>query len=82
MGNHKMDAISFEATIENGMIRIPSQYLSQLQPRLKVIVLQEKLAETEGNIKRKDKFLAQVAQHRFDLPPDYRFKRDELYDRI
>lgn len=82
MGNNMMDAISFEATIENGMIRIPSQYLAQLQPRLKVIVLQEKLEETEADIKRKDKFLAKVAQHRFALPPDYRFKRDELYDRI
>jgi hypothetical protein len=82
MGNNMMDAISFDATIENGMIRIPSQYLAQLQPRLKVIVLQEKLEETEADIKRKDKFLAKVAQHRFELPPDYRFKRDELYDRI
>ena len=73
-----MDAISFEATIENGMIRIPSQYLAQLQPRLKVIVLPEKLEETKGDLKKKDDFLAKVSPHRFDLPSDYRFQRDEL----
>lgn len=82
MGNLMMEAISFEATIENGMIRIPSQYLAQLQPRLKVIVLPEKLEETAAEIKRKDEFLAKVAQHRFVLPPDYCFKREELYKRI
>ena len=77
-----MYAIEFEATIENGMIPIPPQYLEQLQPRLKVIVLQEESEVKKDDIKSKDEFLAKVAQHRFDLPPDYRFKREELYDRI
>ncbi|MGK7905022.1 MAG: hypothetical protein AB4352_27175 [Hormoscilla sp.] len=77
-----MYAIEFEATIEDGMIRIPQEYLAQLQPRLKVIVLQEESGEKQEALKQKDEFLAKVAQHRFDLPPDYRFNREELYDRI
>ena len=80
-----MYAIEFEAVIENGMIPIPPQYLAQLQPRLKVIVLQEEPADkkplTNSNIDRKEDFLARSAQHRFDLPRDYRFNREALYDR-
>lgn len=81
-----MFAIEFEATIENGMIPIPPQYLAQLQPRLKVIVMQEDSAEkkvsTVPACKRKDEFLAKCAKQRFALPQDYQFKRDELYDRV
>ncbi|MBF0502621.1 MAG: hypothetical protein HQM09_20960 [Candidatus Riflebacteria bacterium] len=80
-----MYAIEFEATIENGMIPIPPQYLAHLQPRLKVIVMQEEPAEKQEEVtptcKRKDKFFARMEQHRFVLPPDYRFKREDLYDR-
>lgn len=77
-----MYGIEFEATIENGMIRIMQEYLAQLQPPLKVIVLPEESGSKQKDIKQKDEFLAKVAQHRFDLPPDYRFQREELYDRI
>jgi hypothetical protein len=77
-----MYAIEFRATIKNGMIPIPQQYLAQLQPPLKVIVLQEESVVKKDVLKQKDEFLARVAQHRFDLPQDYRFKREELYDRI
>jgi len=81
-----MYAIEFEATIENGMIPIPPQYLAQLQSRLKVIVMQEDSAgntvPTVAPCKRKDEFLAKLAQQRFALPKDYRFKREELYDRV
>lgn len=58
------------------------EYLAQLQPPLKVIVLPEESGSKQKDIKQKDEFLAKVAQHRFDLPPDYRFQREELYDRI
>lgn len=77
-----MYAIEFEATIENGMIRIPAQYLAQLQPRVKAIVLQEDSEEKKDAVKQKNEFLKRVAQHRFHLPPDYSFNREELYDRI
>ncbi len=76
-----MYAIEFKATIQNGMIPIPKQYLKKLQRDLKVIVFQEEpLAKKEKNTK-KEEFLAGVAQHRFDLPQDYRFNREELYDK-
>jgi len=77
-----MYAIEFEATIKNGMIPIPLQYLTQLQPRLRVIVLQADSAVPKDTSKQKEAFFANVAQHRFDLPQDYVFKREELYDRI
>ena len=77
-----MYAIEFEATIRNGMIPIPVQYRAQLQSRLRVIVLQEESAMITDTRKKKDAFLANVAQQRFDLPQDYVFKREELYDRI
>lgn len=77
-----MYAIEFEATIKNGMIPIPKQYLSRLRSRLKVIILQEDAIAKKETFKKKDEFLDRVAQHRFDLPQGYRFKREELYDRI
>lgn len=77
-----MYAIEFEATIKNGMIPIPKLYLAKLQAHLKVIVLQEESLAEEDPFKKKDDFLARVAQHRFDLPQDYRFNREELHDRI
>jgi len=77
-----MYAIEFEATIKNGMIPIPEPYLAKLQAHLKVIVLQEESLAKEDILKKRDDFLARVAQHRFDLPQDYLFKREELHDRI
>jgi hypothetical protein len=77
-----MHAIEFIATVKNGMIPIPKKYLAQLQTRLKVIVLQEKPKGGEGSHKQKEAFLAKVVQHRFDLPQDYHFNREDLYDRI
>ena len=41
-------------TIENGMIRIPAQYLAQLQPRFKVIVLQEESEVKKEAVKQKN----------------------------
>lgn len=77
-----MYAIEFEATVRNGMIPIPQAYLAKLQSRLKVIVLQEESVAEKDTFKKKDEFLAKVAQHRFTLPSDYLFKREDLYDRI
>ena len=77
-----MYAIEFEAVIEKGMIRIPRQYLAELQPRIKVIVLQEESEVKKDALKKKNEFLARVVQRRFDLPADYCFNREEVYDRI
>ncbi len=77
-----MQPIEFMATVENGMIAIPPQYLKQIQPRLKVILLQETpmASQSKPRMKR-DAILASIKKHRFDLPSDYHFNRDELYDR-
>ena len=76
-----MYAIEFKATVKNGMIPIPKQYVEKLQSRLKVIVLQEKFLETKKPLLKKDDFLKKVAKQRFDLPKDYCFNREELHDR-
>ena len=76
-----MYAIEFKATIRNGMIPIPKQYVRTLQSRFTVIVLQEAPVEEKNTLKRQT-FLARVARQRFDLPQDYCFTREELYDRI
>jgi len=75
-----MYAIEFEATVRNGMIPIPQAYLAKLSSHLHVIVLQADNAETE-RLRTQDEFFDRVAQQRFDLPPDYRFQREALYDR-
>jgi hypothetical protein len=31
---------------------------------------------------KKEEFLAGVARHRFDLPQDFRFSREELYGQV
>ncbi len=59
-----MYAIEFEATIQNGVIPIPKQYLRRLQPHLKVIVLQEAPVMKKEIFTTKEKFLDSVAKHR------------------
>jgi hypothetical protein len=77
-----MFAIEFKAKIKNGMIPIPKQYLGKLQPSLKVIVLQEEPVATTKIIGKNDDFFDRVAKHRFHLPEDYCFKREDLHDRV
>lgn len=76
-----MYAIEFKATIRNGMIPIPKQYLRKLQSDLRVIVMQEDPVATNMKLVKRNDFFSSVAQHRFDLPQDYSFKREDLYDR-
>ena len=76
-----MYAIEFDADIRNGMIPIPQAYLSKLSSHLHVIVLQADAAMENDLRRKRDDFFARVAQQRFELPPDYRFQREELYER-
>ena len=77
-----MYAVEFETTLKDGLIKIPSQYVSQLQAHCRVIILQEEpVHKIQVNASKKEQFLAKVARHRFDLPNDYTFNREELYER-
>ncbi len=76
-----MYAIEFETTPINGMIRIPERYHARVSARVRVIVLQDDVARSSDSEARKQRFLANVAQRRFVLPNDYRFNREELYER-
>jgi hypothetical protein len=41
---YKMQAIEFESTINNGIIRIPDEYKEQIDGQVKVILLSEALS--------------------------------------
>lgn len=71
-----MNAIRFETKSYNGIIRIPAEYMEFSNRELKVTVLMK-----EDTVKCKKHFLASVKQHRFRLPPNYRFDREELHER-
>lgn len=76
-----MYAIEFDTTPINGMIQIPKRYQAQISAHVRVIVLQDDVARSSDSEARKQRFLANVAQHRFVFPNDYRFNREELYER-
>ena len=68
-----MHAIEFQATIQNGMIEVPTYYRSQLSKHAKVIVLMDETPEQTG-------LLAQRLQHpltRTDFTP---ITREEIYE--
>jgi hypothetical protein len=71
-----MNAIRFETKSYNGIIRIPPEYAEFSDREVEVIVLIK-----EDSKKRKELFLESVEKHRFALPPDYRFDREELHER-
>ena len=92
-----MYAVEFTATVKDGMIKIPPQYVLQLQTSCRVIILQNEPAiSTQTKQSEKDQFLPKVAQQRFDLPSienalgldliqidtkQWKFRREEIYER-
>jgi hypothetical protein len=71
-----MNAIRFETKSYNGIIRIPPEYMEFSDRELEVVVL---MKEDIG--KCREHFLASVKKHRFRLPSDYRFDREEVHER-
>ena len=79
-----MYAIEFEATIKNGMIPIPQRYLAQLQPHLRVIVLQEEPSVTTETSKQQETFCVEDAMGFDRIKIDttqWKFRRTEIYER-
>jgi predicted DNA-binding antitoxin AbrB/MazE fold protein len=66
-----------EATYRDGVL-IPDRSLGAEKEgkKFKLIVVEEK--ELEAN---RDQFFQFVRDHRFSLPENYRFSRDEIYER-
>ncbi len=71
-----MNAIRFETKPYNGIIRIPPEYIAFSDRDVEVILLMK-----EDTEKCKEHFLDSVKKHRFRLPSDYRFDREELHER-
>jgi predicted DNA-binding antitoxin AbrB/MazE fold protein len=66
-----------EATYRDGVL-VPDRSLGAEKEgkKFKLIVLEEKESET-----KRDQFFQFVRDHSFGLPDDYRFSRDEIYER-
>jgi len=69
--------VVLEATYKDGVL-IPDRSLGAEKEgrRFKIIVVEE-----ERPTAKRDRFLRFVKSHSFKLPEDYRFDREELYER-
>lgn len=70
-----MQAIEFQATIKNGTIEIPRQYLKNLSKRVRVILLVEQTPKSTMNLI--DQLLAHPVQVQGFRP----LTREEIYAR-
>jgi len=62
-----MEALQFKGKIENGMIRLPSEYKDYDEEQVQVIVLIKKPLENENSINKKEK-LRLAFQKMADVP--------------
>ncbi len=69
-----MHAIEFQATIHEGVIEVPKQYLHQLSSHAKVIVLMEEMPQGAGIV---SELLQQPLKRQHFTP----LRREEIYDR-
>ncbi len=75
-----------EATYSNGNLILSEALDPDLEgKKLRVVVLEaQEMVEnlsSEERVQRVKDFLAWAKQISFKLPPDYKFNRDELYER-
>jgi predicted DNA-binding antitoxin AbrB/MazE fold protein len=75
-----------QATYHDGKLSLDEKLDTALEGRkLRIIVLGDVVkAEDEGDQvlePRKQRFLEQLQQHSFTLPEDYKFNREDLYER-
>lgn len=70
-----MYAIEFQATIKNGMIEIPRQYLKNLTNRVRVILLVEEATKDSVN------FIDQLLAHPVRVSGFRPLNREEVYAR-
>lgn len=73
-----MNTVEFKTKSKNGMIKIPGKYKELNSEKLTVIIIPEK--GDQKNV-RLNKFLKFVKQMKINLPKNYRFERDKLYER-
>ncbi len=70
-----------EATYSNGSLILSEALDANLEgKKLKVVILEAEDGEAD-RIAKVNRFLEHAKQYSFALPSDYKFDRDELYDR-
>ncbi|MGR3177166.1 MAG: hypothetical protein ACUZ8E_03810 [Candidatus Anammoxibacter sp.] len=67
-----------KATYKNGMLVLDQSLgLEKEGKKFKIIIVEE-----EKKIRsKKERFLQSIEKHAFTLPKDYKFNRDEVYER-
>ncbi|NJO76395.1 MAG: hypothetical protein HC833_23195 [Leptolyngbyaceae cyanobacterium RM1_406_9] len=75
-----------QATYHDGNLVLDEKLDAALEgKKLRIVVLEDinELEEQDGQTLelRKRRFLEQLKQHSFKLPEDYKFNREELYER-
>lgn len=79
-------SITLQATCSNGTLILDRQLSSDLEGKtFQVIIFEPEdisdRAEQSSDLAKVEQFLENVKQYSFKLPEDYKFNRDELYDR-
>ncbi|NJN86990.1 MAG: hypothetical protein HC881_12725 [Leptolyngbyaceae cyanobacterium SL_7_1] len=75
-----------QATYRNGSLVLDEKLDAALEgKKLTVILVEDSAVQEDGTgqllEQRKEQFLEQLQQHSFKLPKDYKFNREELYER-
>ncbi len=73
-----------EATYTNGKLVLSEALNADLEGKTLRVMILDSETETEPAIDRAAKinrFLEHASNHSFNLPPDYQFDREEIYDR-
>lgn len=75
-----------QATYHDGNLILDEKLDAALEGKKLRIVVIENFVESNDQVERsleprKQRFLEQLQQHSFKLPKDYKFDREELYDR-
>ena len=75
-----MYAIEFETDVRQGVIQIPFQYLTQLAPHVKVILLQEREERSDSG-KRPSSFEQSMGFDAIAIDTtQWKFQRTEIYE--
>jgi hypothetical protein len=75
-----------QATYQDGKLVLDEKLDTALEGRRLTLILVKDSAELQDDVEpilepRKQRFLEQLQQHSFELPKDYRFDREALYER-
>lgn len=75
-----------QATYHDGSLVLDEKLDAALEGKKITLILVEDSMELQDDVKqplepRKQRFLQQLRQHSFKVPEDYKFNREELYER-